>query len=89
MIDLRHPYAVDLIECPYCDTGVRPGERCECRDGNVIPDDDLLPEGCCICEGPLYEQDAVRTGHGLAHEDCAEATYGPDDPSRDPGIPKR
>lgn len=59
-----------------------------CNDSDYIFDDDLLPCGCYICEGPLYEQDAVHTGHGMAHEDCAERKYGPYDPNRDPGIPK-
>ncbi len=54
----------------------------------TIPDDDLLPCGCSICEGPLYEREAVHTGRGMAHEDCAIAKYGDYDPNRDPGIPK-
>lgn len=54
----------------------------------VDADDDLLPDGCAICNGPLHESDAVLTGCGRAHEDCAEAKYGTYDPNRDPGIPK-
>lgn len=55
---------------------------------DYIPDDDLLPCGCSICDGTLYEREAVHTGRGMAHEDCAIAKYGQDDDNRDPGIPK-
>lgn len=50
------------------------------------PDDELLPCGCAICDGPLYEYQAVRTAKGFAHEDCAEQAY-PFNPERDLGIP--
>ncbi len=53
-----------------------------------LAEDELLPCGCWICEGPLSERDAVQTDKGMAHEDCLESHYGPDDDNRDPGIPK-
>ena len=78
--DLRHPYSNDLIECQYCDTGVMPGERCNCHDDD---------SDCCVCGGLIRatDNDAVRTGNGPAHEDCAEAAYGPNNDRA--GLPAR
>jgi hypothetical protein len=56
-------------------------------DSREFDESDLLPCGCCLCEGPLSERDAVHTGKGMAHEECAEKRW-PFDPYRDLGIPR-
>ncbi len=57
-----------------------------CREDDA-EQEELLPCGCCLCECPLAERDAVHTGRGMAHEECAEKRW-PFDPHRDLGIPR-
>lgn len=67
----------------YMEPDFRDESPCEA----AIDPADIPVAHCVLCSWPVFECDLVSSVLGPCHEECAEARW-PDDPNRDPGIPK-